>query len=280
MAICLPAIKTLFLITFFIPFILVGGTAFWSVGHQKLSRFMQVFFLIALIFVFFNVVFLHIPIKSYGDTLFLSKRVELGGVFSRWMIGSSLLKSLYQCIILPLAKHNVLPIFREADIFIRLSGSFLMIIFSILLLNRYPNRLAVLLPLSVPIWLLLSSGYSEYYPFIAPIFLSILVFLWESDMRNTPPWLMGLLISSIALLYAGFVPVSGLILCVYGLRVGLKKGFQAFIASGLFAIFLIVVLWPGSLPGFYHQYIDALNLGDHRSIPYYQGKSILNTPFL
>ena len=154
-----------------------------------------------------------------------------------------------------------------------------MIIFSILLLNRYPNRLAVLLPLSVPIWLLLSSGYSEYYPFIAPIFLSILVFLWESDMRNTPPWLMGLLISSIALLYAGFVPVSGLILCVYGLRVGLKKGFQAFIASGLFAILLIVVLWPGSLPGFYHQYIDALNLGDHRSIPYYQGKSILNTPF-
>jgi hypothetical protein len=42
---------------------------------------------------------------------------------------------------------------------------------SAILLFLFPKRASLSLTLTSPIWLLLCSGYDEYYPFIAPLYV-------------------------------------------------------------------------------------------------------------
>jgi hypothetical protein len=172
-----------------------------------------------------------------------------------------------------------LPPVSTADTFVRLSGCVVMIGFSFLMIKRYPNRLMVLLPLSTPIWVLLSSGYNEYYPFIAPVFICVLFILFEWKIEKIKPVYMGLILSSVGLLYAGFLPICFFILWLYTIRTGLKSAFHACVFSAGWVILLIMLFWPGSLPNFIKNYISVLNLGDRNSPASEIGKAIQGTPF-
>ncbi len=239
-----------FTLAFFLPLPLVAGIALWSKRSGKGFIFFQYFFLFLTIIVILNLIIFHIPLQNYGDNGFLSERIDANLLFERWMLGSKFLNSIYHSIWYPLANHNLLPFPVGANIFLRLFGGIWMGLFSFFLIKRYPNKLSVVLPLSLPLWILLSSGYNEYYPFIAPIFLGLLVFLSQNNMKTISPFWMGVLTSVFGLAYAGFLPISMIILFIYGLRVGGRKSLTA----GLFAIVCIIlfiaILWPTSLPEF------------------------------
>jgi hypothetical protein len=126
----------------------------------------------------------------------------------------------------------------------------------------------------------LANGYNEYYPFITPIYLCLLIFLVENNMKKITPIWMGLLVSTVALLYAGFIPIALLILFIYFIRNGFKTGLAAFLYSILFAIMIVVFFWPGSFSTFIRNYILDLNLGETNTkfLPY-KGEALAYTPF-
>jgi hypothetical protein len=90
---------------------------------------------------------------------------------------------------------------------------------------------------------------------------------------------MGLIISSVGLLYAGFLPICFFILWYYTIRTGLKSAFQACVFSAGWAILLIMLFWPGSMPNFIKNYIAVLSLGDRNSPASEIGKAMQGTPF-
>jgi hypothetical protein len=268
------------LLDFIVPAIFIATAIFWTRCKKPIFQILPIFFIIFPVLVFLNISFFHFKTNNFGDNEQLGQVIEAGQVFSRWMIGSSVLKSIFQSLWLPLAMRGLLPFTPDPAIFIRLAGSLFMCGFSIFILRKFPTRLSIVLPLFVPIWLLLASGYSEYYPFITPVYLCLLIFLSVSDVKNFPPIWMGLLVSTVALLYAGFVPIALFLLLIFFLRNGWKTGLIALMYSGLFAILLIVFLWPKSFPNFFKSYIFDLNLGElNTEYPAYKGNALSNTPF-
>lgn len=258
------------LITFLIPFLLVGMVAAWSKKHEKLFGIFALFFAAELIFVVLNTFIFHFHINNYGDYGQLSTEIGNGEVFPRWLIGSSLLMHLYQSIFVKL------PVVLSTFVYLRLAGSFLMCLFSIFLIKRYPNRLSIILPLITPIWLILAIGYDEYYPIIAPVVLMVLVLLSEDLLKKIHPVLMGAIVSVIALLYAGFVPYAIFLLIIYAIRRGWIAGLIS-LASAVGCSFLIIlVLWPDTIANFFYNYYSALNLTEANLYP---GQSLSHTPF-
>jgi hypothetical protein len=267
-------------LAFLLPLTLVAGTILCSRRTGIGFKFYQYFFLFLTIFVFLNLIIFHFPLHNYGDNGFLSERIDANMLFERWMLGSKFLNSIYYSIWYPLVNHNLLPFPAGADIFLRLSGGIWMGLFSFFLIKRYPNKLSIVLPLILPLWILLLSGYNEYYPFIAPILLGIMVFLSQSDMKTISPIWMGLLMSAFGLAYAGFLPISMIILFIYALRVGFRKSLIAGLFSIVFTILFIAILWPTSLPEFLKLYIHHLNLGERNTIyTAYRGNALAYTPF-
>lgn len=265
---------------FLVPFLLMGAAAHFSTSEKGISRVVQALFVLGLVLVFLNVLVLHFPVMNYGDKGQLGKYLEKGSILARWLVGSSVLTRVYQSILVTFVHRQIIMADSPGDAFVRLSGSVVIIVSSVLILSRYPGRLSVLLSLTTPIWLLLSSGYSEFYPFIAPVFLGVLLFLSESDMQAIPPWVIGCLAASISLLYAGFIPIGLLILLVYTVRRGWRAGVGAVALAGLCALVLIVVLWPGTITNFAKIYRNELNLGEQYTyFPPYQGQAWGETIF-
>ncbi len=272
---------SVFVSSWLIPLVIVMGVAYWSMRRKDVFRLVEFSFAALLVLVIVNIILFQHPFNNYGDHAQLNQYLSLNSGFRRWMLGSSVLNLVYHSLWVPLITHHLLPEIFDLDVFIRLSSGLSMGVFSILLIHRYPNRLSIILPLSTPIWMLLSSGYNEYYPFIAPFLLLILVFLTQSDLKNISPFWMGLLLAALGLAYAGFVPICALVLFIYFLRLGFKKALLALVLAGAFTILLIVLLWPyTSLPSFLKYYVIDLNLGQG-NIYYsaYEGKALPFTPF-
>lgn len=275
----LPKAKVIdYLLAFILPLLLVESVAFWFLKHENPFRLAQFFFVILGAFIILNVFIFHFKLLTYGDDGQLSKLISEGTVFPRWMLGSSIMKLFYQWVVIPIGEHTFLPLLSSTNI-VRLSGCLLMTGVSVLLLRRHPNRLSVVLPLTTPIWLLFSTGYNEYYPFIAPVFICVLLLLFEWDISKVHPIVMGLLLSSIALLYAGFVPLSVFLMIGYVMHVKPKTWIQAAVFSLLWGLLLLLLFWPDTLKNFAAYYKSALNLGDSSSISIYVGKATPNTPF-
>lgn len=265
-----PASRSSLGIDFLLPFLLIALVGMLAARYRQPFRAVQLVFIAAAGFVLFNTFILHLRLQNYGDYGQLSNYLAEGRVFSRWLAGSSLLNFLYHSVVL-----RILGGF-DAAAFVKLGGGLLMSAVSIWMINRHPQRLAVLLPLFTPIWLLLSLGYNEYYPFIAPVFLAVLVLLSGDILRRFHPLLLGLLAAAVALLYAGFVPVCLFLLLVYTVRAGIKKGLAAAFCCAVSVPLLILVFWPSSLPGFISEYRDALNATDANLYP---GQYLVGTPF-
>jgi hypothetical protein len=257
-------------LSFLIPFFLVGGVSAWSKKHEGLFWVLAAFFLLEFLFVFLNAFFFHIRISSYGDNGQLSSAIANQTVLPRWMLGSSLLNFIYKSIFLHL------PVVISTIAYVRLAGSAFMCLFSILLIKKFPSRFAMILPMLTPIWIILAVGYDEYYPFITPMLLFMLVLLSEDILQKINPFLMGLIVSAIGLLYAGFVPFAAFILAVYCLRRGALASIKAVISTLLFLFLLIKIFWPDTIPAFFIYYYSSLNIGDASLYP---GQFLAHTPF-
>ncbi len=211
-----------------------------------------------------------VALRAYGDSGQVGKLAADGSTYSRWLVGSSLITFIFQKIIHPLFEN------LGSLEYVKIFGSLLMCLTSVILIHKYPKRLSVILPLFTPIWLLFAWGYDEYYPFIAPVFLLFLILISEDFLSRIHPLAFGFFTAFVGLLYAGFVPMSLFLLFVFFLRRGWKQGVIAAGAALVSAIFLIWIFWPSPIQNFFPDYYSKLNLKDSLLYP---GMNITHTPF-
>jgi len=239
-----------------------------SGGRSFSLQFVLVILLIAFLVNILFFQFMHI--RNYGDFDQLPSQLTKSTIFPRWLIGSSILNWLYHSIVIPIR-----PNFQSAA-FVRVLGSILMISSSFFLLKKYPNRLTLILPITSPIWFLFSSGYNEYYPFIAEIFVISILLLTEDYIKGINPILLGVIVSGVSLLYVGFIPVGLLLLVAFFGRSGLKKGFIA-LGSMLVSFFMFIFMfWPQEFVTFFPAYYSSLNIKESVLFP---GELMVHLPF-
>ncbi len=260
-----------FLLGLLIPLLLLvlGSLSFLKTSGRTFSlQYVMIFFLIVSIInvLFFR--FLHVRI--YGDFNQLPTEITKAIVSPRWLIGSSILAFLYHSIVLPISGNF------QSVAFVLLAGSILMCLFSFFLVNKYPNRLTIILPFISPIWFLFLSGYNEYYPFIAPAFICALLLLSEDRISKINPILIGIIAAFLSLLYVGFVPIGLFLMVVFFIRNGWKNGFISLVSMGLSIFLLILIFWPDNITTFFPAYYSALNVKESELFP---GKLMAHLPF-
>lgn len=274
-----PVNAILYFAFFFIPLIPVVWMAWWGRNHANPFRWLTIIYGLGIVFIILNQVVLKIPLQNYGDVGYLDAQIGAGRIFARWFLGSSLLKSVYASLIVPFIQHKIFPEDQTPAIFLRIFNSIWIFGFSIYLIWRHPNRLMVILPISIPIWFLFGSGYSEYYPIIAPAYLLILMVLFEIRLEDIHPCVMGVIIAATGLSYAGFLPNCVFLGFIYFWRVGFKKTVLAGVYTIIWVVLLTTVFWPDTITSYFKTFNHTLNLGDINSPPKLIGQTLAGTPF-
>jgi len=178
--------------------------------------------------------------RSEGDLTAPSPRVQ--NVNTHWLLGSVVLREAYRAY-LPLARSHPWMLLAGTP-FVRATGAVLMALASVLLLRRHGGRLAVLLPLLTPVWLLFSAGYDEYYPFIAWMFLVLVLWL-DRDLARRPPVAVGFFAGVLILAYLGYTVVAMLLLLTFWTSAGTRRGLVALALALLVAQVGVWMCWPG-----------------------------------
>ncbi|MEQ5801238.1 hypothetical protein [Halomonas sp. H10-9-1] len=107
-----------------------------------------------------------VSLVSYGDAGYLPMVIAEGERFSRWLLGTAVLSDAYP------AAHALLGV--SAAQWVEVLGGLVMAAFTVAIMVTSRGRLAYLFPLMTPMWMVFSSGYDEYYPFIAGVYVYFL----------------------------------------------------------------------------------------------------------
>jgi hypothetical protein len=97
------------LLDFFIPAFLLAGVLIAWQREKGRKWYLPGIFVLILILVAANIFIFHVKTINYGDNEQFGQLIDSGDVFSRWMLGSNILKSVYQSLWLPLALRGWLP---------------------------------------------------------------------------------------------------------------------------------------------------------------------------
>ena len=260
----------LLLVDFILPLIAVVGLYLLGLKTPRPFRWLGLAFAGLLVPVILNVITGRVPLMNYGDEGTLSGMIAHGEIFPRWMLGTGILGFVINKI--------GVPFFGPGDdiLVIRTLSALVMCLSSAVLLFLFPKRASHSLTLTSPVWLLLCSGYDEYYPFIAPLFVVFLMILSTKMDQRFSPLLIGLFSAVLAASYAGFLPLAVFLLLAYTFWRGWRKGLLAGLAFVAFSVVLVLIL-NGFNPGsFLTNYQASLNLTDPVN---FAGQSLLGTPF-
>jgi hypothetical protein len=205
--------------------------------------------------------------KNYGDVFFLKDWINANIPFSRWLLGTTLLIDVFEFV-------NNFVFSISAPIFITAASAVCMIISTLVVLKSFGNKAYVVLPITTPIWLLLSSGYDEYYPFIAGIFLvAALWILLDRELTNTGFFFA--VAGVLPVIYSGFVLLGGFLILKLFLQVkSAKKFFLGLTISAVSFLLAIEVSWPMGHSNYLGQLYNNLETGDSRNIHNYKGSSM------
>lgn len=242
-------------------------------GAVPIRRFLQLFFLILFVYASANIIWNFSDLIAYGDSRHFTKYLNKDIVFPRWFLGTAVLTRLYGLLWAPVSDR--LPeTLSSADGFVRITGAVVMFASSLLFLRARGDRLAVLLPLLSPIWIMFSTGYNEYYPFIAFVYLGLLALFLYGGLERRPPVFVAVFSSILLLSYTAYVPFGFLLIACYGLSSGWKKAAAALLMTSVICVAAIMLLWPDTPKAFLLEYRDALNLGEKNThYPAYIGRS-------
>jgi len=238
-----------------------GGCFLWL----KLGRgfFQFVVILLALYFVLtlLNIFFKFAAINAYGDFGHLNFNIGYAAPNPSWLAGDSLLGWIYSALwLFPPVADSLPSTVSGTGGFISLAGWFAMFASTFYGLVRFRNRLAVVLPMLSVHWLLFSSGYNEYYPFLSGPLVLILAWLFECDLRNRKPMEIGIVAAALSLLYLGFVPMSIMVLLCYGIASWKKAAPALLWAAGIFLVF-VGIFWIGGVSDYFRSLWDSANFG-------------------
>ena len=244
----------------------VLGYIFVVVFHQYLSgnRLQKTLFVV--LFVVFGFVILQtldlLKLIGYGDQGQIGEMLRIGIVFPRWLGGTVTMLRLYAFWKSIPALASYASNAHYVTTFVKVSGSLAMMLASIVILKKYSNRLSAVLPLISPIYLMLSMGYDEYYPFVAGLFLVFLLVAAEKQPVGQNVYLLGMLLAVLPVFYFPFLVISSIVLaylCFFypSTRPGLLLTF-------LFVyLFFVFLFWPSEEGNYLGKLLQTTNIGNN-----------------
>jgi hypothetical protein len=182
------------------------------------GRLWQVLWLCLGLLALLNVFAQLVPVQRYGDAKFIARYVVQDTTMARWLAGTAILSWMHDAILRIPGVEEAAPAAKvTAAYLIRVTGILVMVLGTVALFQRWPERLSITLPALCPIWLLFSLGYLEYYPFIAVALVAALAWIFDRPLADRDPYRIGTLAGALfPLLYVAYAPVSLLILLFYG----------------------------------------------------------------
>lgn len=210
---------------------------------------------------------------GYGDNRQFAKALTRQIIFPRWLGGSAMMVYLTQLW----AKIPLVGIYTQdvntTDWFVRIIGFTLMAGASIHALKRWPRRMSVILSIATPVYLMFSTGYAEYYPFIAGFFLIFLSTVIEDEPTKPNIYWIGFLLGILPILYFPFLVIS-IIALVYFLVFRPSNRIRLILITVGVYLASIIILWRGGIVDYFLNLYLALNMGDANTVfARYKGQS-------
>lgn len=228
-------------------------------NNSKYQKILWGIFLIIFLLTLVNLFSHLVKLPGYGDAGFFQGIFERKLPFTRWFLGSAILIKINEKI---WSSGTVQSLIASVNM-VEFLGAIFMFTSSLIFIKLSRLRLAIILPLLTPLWIMFSSGYNEYYPFIAPIYLGILIwlFLYKPDPSLKTFIIAGVLSGVLPLLYIGFAPLSVLLL-FYFLLLNFKKISFAVLAALGTILVCVLRFWPYGLNSFISNLYENMNFGE------------------
>jgi hypothetical protein len=111
------------------------------------------------------------------------------------------------------------------------------------------------------VWVLFASGYLEYYPLVACVFLASLAWTFEQPLETRSPGAIGTTAALLPLVYTAFAPLSVVLMGAYA--IWRRSEFLKALAYGVATFGIAVaVCWPGGVTDFLGGLWTNMNFGE------------------
>jgi hypothetical protein len=215
-------------------------------------------------------------LQQYGDSNLIVRFARKGMTIAKWLAGTALLSWIHDFVHWVPALHDSVDVDTAAATRRHLAvfTAIVMIGSTLFFLRRWPGRLSILLPISTPVWFLFSSGYVEYYPLIAPIFLAALVWIFERPFSERGGIRIGVLAAFLfPLLYIGFMPIALAVAGIYCIEQP-RRAPWVLAAGATTGLLGVALLWPDTFLTYRHMLRANINPGEGNLFyPLYVGNS-------
>ena len=249
-----------------------AGLGAWVQGRLAPARFWQLVWALVLALALAAIVAGAPLTRAYGDSEYLLARVGSGTPVAKWLAGTALADWLHAAVWeFPPAAAALPPALAAPAGFWGAIGALAMAVAALWILQRWPDRLAAVLPMLTPIWLMLAAGYLEYYPLIAGALLGALLWLLDGRLAERSPRAVGLVIATLPLLYIGFIPLSALIAAAYALAAP-RRLLPALGWALIGFAALAAVLWPAGVADYLRTMNGQYMFGEAFTDPRYRGQ--------
>ena len=185
--------------------------------------------------------------NKYGDSLsfFVPDNEDMG----RWLLSYAVVREVFDGV-------NALLFDIAPVTFVRLSGSTLMLAWSCWIIARRESSVTPWLIMLSPIWVLLSVGHDEIYPFVAGLTIAVLWQIFSGQQifdRNTNYIIAGVLPA----LYIGTAPASlALIIFTWGLEHDLPRRIKGVVVAAI--SFAVAVEVGGDFKGYFKNLVSDI----------------------
>lgn len=252
-----------------VTIIFASMLAYYSIYKNNIGFPVLLFVLGFVTFSVLNRLLWKISFQSYGDIDFLQIKIGAHLTFSRAVFTTTALSIIYWGI----WEFPPLQFIVKHFNFIRLTSAVISGFSTIFLIYKYKNKLTVILPVMSALWFLFLTGYDEYYPFIAPVYLYALMMLFEYrkiDVGNTE--LLVAFFSVLPLIYIGFAPLAALAL-VYLILLNKEIVLKLVLIAASTFFIVLMLSWSSSIPSFFSQLYSDLSFGEkYNQILRYKGQ--------
>jgi hypothetical protein len=133
--------------------------------------------------------------------------------------------------------------------------------------------MAVLLPFTMPMWILFAFGYTEYYTLVVCVWLASLAWLFERPFSERSPIAVGALVGLLPVVYSGFALLSAI---VFGIYTAWRPNaaLKALGAATVVLFTTIAVCHPAGVTAFFKGLFGEMNFGElHTMFPRYVGQA-------
>lgn len=266
-----------------IPCLLLAAGAFvaiWTTAVRRgtdvravLTSALAIFWVVVVNLALVNVSLHLLEPQAYGDKDAIVGFLQRSQTFPRWFLGTALLKWTYAALMDAPFTDVLIPLEIQTFAgFVRAAGILTMGVTTVGMLLRWPGRLSVALPTLIPLWFAFSTGYLEYYPFIAWMVVAFLGMLYvdSKPLAHQSPYAVGIAAAALPLAYVGFAPLSLFLLAAYGMAQPRRLPVVAGAGAAAFIV-LVRLFGPSDVDVFFRDLYGAMRFPDAWTFPRYVG---------